>query len=186
MLCSDGVSNQITDDELRHILTKSAPREACETMIALANERGGEDNETVIVADVARRGPRRGRRVRDRDVDVRGPAGVRSPSRIKQRRRTACRRGAPITEPSPPRSRRRRMEAAPAAEPASEPTRRRRRPRSSMPAAERPSRSAAAAQSLEDRSTEALAEHAIVDEARRADERGDRHHDAAGRRSPSA
>jgi serine/threonine protein phosphatase PrpC len=52
MLCSDGVSNQITDNELRDILTKSAPREACETMISLANERGGEDNETVIVADV--------------------------------------------------------------------------------------------------------------------------------------
>ncbi|HSD87064.1 MAG TPA: Stp1/IreP family PP2C-type Ser/Thr phosphatase [Kofleriaceae bacterium] len=52
LLCSDGVSNQITDEELRQILTKSEPREACETMIALANDRGGEDNETVIVADV--------------------------------------------------------------------------------------------------------------------------------------
>jgi serine/threonine protein phosphatase PrpC len=52
MLCSDGVSNQITDDELLQIMTDSPPREACETMIALANERGGEDNETVIVADV--------------------------------------------------------------------------------------------------------------------------------------
>jgi PPM family protein phosphatase len=52
MLCSDGVSNQITDDELRQIMTDSPPREACETMIALANERGGEDNETVIVADI--------------------------------------------------------------------------------------------------------------------------------------
>jgi hypothetical protein len=52
LLCSDGVSNQITDAELRDILTKSGPRESCETMIALANERGGEDNETVIVADV--------------------------------------------------------------------------------------------------------------------------------------
>jgi serine/threonine protein phosphatase PrpC len=52
LLCSDGVTNQITDDELREILTKSPPREACDTMIALANERGGDDNETVIVADV--------------------------------------------------------------------------------------------------------------------------------------
>jgi serine/threonine protein phosphatase PrpC len=52
MLCSDGVSNQITDEELRQIMSGSAPREACDTMIALANERGGEDNETVIVADV--------------------------------------------------------------------------------------------------------------------------------------
>jgi serine/threonine protein phosphatase PrpC len=52
LLCSDGVTNQITDDELRTILTRSEPREACETIIALANDRGGEDNETVIVADV--------------------------------------------------------------------------------------------------------------------------------------
>ena len=52
MLCSDGVSNQLTDDEMRQIMTMSPPREACETMIALANERGGDDNETVIVADV--------------------------------------------------------------------------------------------------------------------------------------
>jgi serine/threonine protein phosphatase PrpC len=52
LLCSDGVTNQITDAELKSILAESEPREACETMIALANERGGEDNETVIVADV--------------------------------------------------------------------------------------------------------------------------------------
>jgi hypothetical protein len=52
MLCSDGVTNQINDDELREILTKSEPRAACDTIIALANERGGDDNETVIVADV--------------------------------------------------------------------------------------------------------------------------------------
>jgi serine/threonine protein phosphatase PrpC len=52
LLCSDGVTNQIKDDELRQIMSESPPREACETMIALANERGGEDNETVIVADV--------------------------------------------------------------------------------------------------------------------------------------
>jgi PPM family protein phosphatase len=52
LLCSDGVTNQINDEELRQILTRSEPREACETMIALANDRGGEDNETVIVADV--------------------------------------------------------------------------------------------------------------------------------------
>ena len=52
LLCSDGVSNQIEDSELRDILTRSEPRQACETMIALANDRGGDDNETVIVADV--------------------------------------------------------------------------------------------------------------------------------------
>lgn len=52
LLCSDGITNAVTDDELREIMTGSRPREACETMIALANERGGHDNETVIIADV--------------------------------------------------------------------------------------------------------------------------------------
>lgn len=52
LLCSDGVTNLVSDDELRDILTDSDPRMACETMIALANERGGDDNETAIVADI--------------------------------------------------------------------------------------------------------------------------------------
>ena len=52
LICSDGVTNQVNDEELSQILTRSDPREACETIIALANERGGDDNETVIVADV--------------------------------------------------------------------------------------------------------------------------------------
>lgn len=52
LLCSDGVTNKVTDDELREIMTGSDPRSACETMIALANDRGGEDNETAIVADI--------------------------------------------------------------------------------------------------------------------------------------
>ena len=52
LLCSDGITNEVNDSELRQILTDSRPREACETMVALANERGGTDNETVIVGDV--------------------------------------------------------------------------------------------------------------------------------------
>lgn len=56
LLCSDGVTNEVSDDELRETLTGSQPRAACDTMIALANERGGRDNSTVIVADVAGEG----------------------------------------------------------------------------------------------------------------------------------
>jgi len=52
LLCSDGVSGAVSDDELRSILEGSDPRAACETMIALANARGGHDNQTAIVADV--------------------------------------------------------------------------------------------------------------------------------------
>ncbi|CAN5807783.1 hypothetical protein BH11MYX2_BH11MYX2_17940 [soil metagenome] len=52
MLCSDGITNPVADDELQQILTGSEPRAACDTMIALANERGGDDNQTAIVADL--------------------------------------------------------------------------------------------------------------------------------------
>jgi PPM family protein phosphatase len=52
LLCSDGVTNAVNDEELRQILTNSEPRAACATMIALANERGGDDNQTAIVADL--------------------------------------------------------------------------------------------------------------------------------------
>lgn len=52
VVCSDGVSNPVTDQELQQIVTQSDPRAACETMIALANERGGDDNQTAIVADL--------------------------------------------------------------------------------------------------------------------------------------
>ena len=52
LLCSDGVSNAISDAELLQIVAQSDPRNACQTMIALANDRGGDDNQTAIVADL--------------------------------------------------------------------------------------------------------------------------------------
>jgi protein phosphatase len=54
LLCSDGLSNKVNDDELRDlVLTSSKVAEAAAKMIALANKRGGEDNITVIVAGVS-------------------------------------------------------------------------------------------------------------------------------------
>lgn len=50
LLCCDGLSNAISDDELAAILGSASPSEACARAIALANERGGEDNLTAIVA----------------------------------------------------------------------------------------------------------------------------------------
>ncbi|MFN0245452.1 MAG: PP2C family protein-serine/threonine phosphatase [Kofleriaceae bacterium] len=52
VLCSDGITNPVSDPELQKILTASEPRVACATMIALANDRGGDDNQTAIVADL--------------------------------------------------------------------------------------------------------------------------------------
>ena len=50
LLCSDGISNAMRDDELRQILLENAPDAAVAKMIQLANDRGGEDNLTAVVA----------------------------------------------------------------------------------------------------------------------------------------
>jgi hypothetical protein len=50
LICCDGLSNAIPDDELCELLAEGEPDEVCERLIARANERGGEDNLTAIVA----------------------------------------------------------------------------------------------------------------------------------------
>lgn len=49
VICSDGLTNKVTPDEIFDIAMKHPPQEACEVMVGLANGRGGEDNITVIV-----------------------------------------------------------------------------------------------------------------------------------------
>jgi PPM family protein phosphatase len=54
LLCSDGLSTMITDDEMQQIVAEGPDHEtACTRLVDLANERGGVDNITVIVAEVA-------------------------------------------------------------------------------------------------------------------------------------
>jgi len=53
LVCSDGISNSMSDDELRDMLADHDPVAACARMIDLANERGGKDNLTAIVAHVS-------------------------------------------------------------------------------------------------------------------------------------
>lgn len=52
LLCSDGLSGQVSDEELGAILNCLAPAEAAETLVDLANFRGGPDNISIIIADV--------------------------------------------------------------------------------------------------------------------------------------
>jgi protein phosphatase len=51
LLCSDGLSGKIHEDEIARIVA-AAPdlKSACEELVSLANERGGEDNITVVIA----------------------------------------------------------------------------------------------------------------------------------------
>ena len=51
LLCSDGLSNKISPQEMQQALWKSnSTSETCRKLIDEANRRGGEDNITVIVA----------------------------------------------------------------------------------------------------------------------------------------
>ena len=50
LICSDGISNAITPDELLQILNGFDPWPACSELVKLANDRGGLDNLTAVVA----------------------------------------------------------------------------------------------------------------------------------------
>ena len=54
LLCSDGLSNLVTDQELLEMVAKDPPQRACETLIELGNQRGGNDNITVQILKVRR------------------------------------------------------------------------------------------------------------------------------------
>jgi protein phosphatase len=50
LLCSDGLSGQISDAEIGTLLHALSPEEAVQTLVDLANLRGGPDNISVVVA----------------------------------------------------------------------------------------------------------------------------------------
>ena len=54
LLCTDGLTGMLPDDRIAAVLGACpTPQEACEQLIRLANEQGGEDNVTAIVARYA-------------------------------------------------------------------------------------------------------------------------------------
>jgi protein phosphatase len=52
LLCTDGLSNKVADTEMAQIVAANSPHVAAEKLIALAKERGGEDNITAIVVRI--------------------------------------------------------------------------------------------------------------------------------------
>jgi protein phosphatase len=52
LLCSDGLSGPVTDEEMGAILRCLSPQDAAETLVDLANLRGGPDNISVVIAQV--------------------------------------------------------------------------------------------------------------------------------------
>jgi protein phosphatase len=60
VLCSDGLSNKVSPPEILEVVASRPPREACRTLVDLANQRGGEDNISVVavrISQVQRNGP---------------------------------------------------------------------------------------------------------------------------------
>ncbi|WP_247828544.1 PP2C family protein-serine/threonine phosphatase [Arthrobacter antioxidans] len=54
LLCSDGLSGEVTDEDIHTILdTVRDPQEACDALIAAALRSGARDNVTVIVVDAS-------------------------------------------------------------------------------------------------------------------------------------
>ena len=52
LLCSDGLNSMVRDEEIREVLDRGLDLEAsCQALVALANERGGEDNVTVVMLE---------------------------------------------------------------------------------------------------------------------------------------
>lgn len=52
VLCSDGLSDLVHDDEIHQFASSVTPGEAVETLVGLANLRGGPDNISVLVVRV--------------------------------------------------------------------------------------------------------------------------------------
>jgi serine/threonine protein phosphatase PrpC len=52
LLCSDGLSNMMNDDEMETIITKFDVEQGARELVDLANSRGGEDNITLILLKV--------------------------------------------------------------------------------------------------------------------------------------
>jgi protein phosphatase len=52
VLCSDGLSGKISREEIRDLVYQNDSEAACRKLTDLANQRGGEDNITVIVVRV--------------------------------------------------------------------------------------------------------------------------------------
>jgi PPM family protein phosphatase len=54
LLCTDGLTDMVPDDEIAGLLGRPAhPQETAQALVALALDRGGKDNVTVVLADYA-------------------------------------------------------------------------------------------------------------------------------------
>lgn len=53
LLCSDGLYDLVEDEEIRREVATIDPQTACERLVAMARERGGHDNITVLIVNLS-------------------------------------------------------------------------------------------------------------------------------------
>ena len=99
VLCSDGLSGMITDEQIQVILTEQRDiREACKLLISQANEHGGEDNITAVIVRIEK----------EPESDYDGDSGEIGEAPTEERTATAANgAGAPVSSrngASPPSS----------------------------------------------------------------------------------
>ncbi len=75
VICSDGLSDKAFPEEIAEIVQRETPDAACAELIKMANERGGDDNITVVVVRVdslaeGRQAPAGGSTVRHGDRET--------------------------------------------------------------------------------------------------------------------
>jgi len=49
LICSDGLSDKVSPEEILDVVTKGRPKELCKSLVDMANDRGGDDNITIII-----------------------------------------------------------------------------------------------------------------------------------------
>ena len=54
LLCSDGLTSLVNDDEISGSLSENKPDDACRKLVDAANEKGGKDNITVVVVKIGK------------------------------------------------------------------------------------------------------------------------------------
>ena len=84
LLCSDGLSAMVRDDEIARLLGDSDldPYQAAETLVRAANAAGGEDNVTVVVFEVIEGTPRTTQPAAQEGAPAAGPDDVTSESAL--------------------------------------------------------------------------------------------------------
>ncbi|MDB4996619.1 MAG: serine/threonine phosphatase PrpC [Myxococcaceae bacterium] len=89
ILCSDGLSGMIPDDEIQKIVTTAANiGDACKRLIEKANEHGGEDNITAVLIKIEELGEAASKDEKTASVTAKttpaGPTSVRQPEPVPQ------------------------------------------------------------------------------------------------------